>query len=103
MATLLKNSVFTEKRRMYNIELSRSAYKWLKAAPSGMPELAAIKTRIIELSEKPKPPGCEKLRLKEEYYRIRHGNYRVVYEIDEQEKKVVIVAIGHRREIYRGI
>jgi len=98
-----KSSGFTEKRRMYSIELSRTAYKWLKSAPPGMPELANIKAKIMELEEKPKPTGCEKLRLKEEYYRIRYGNYRVVYEIDEAEKKVVIVAIGHRREIYRGI
>ncbi|PKL92624.1 MAG: type II toxin-antitoxin system mRNA interferase toxin, RelE/StbE family [Candidatus Goldiibacteriota bacterium HGW-Goldbacteria-1] len=88
---------------MYKIELSRSAYKWLKMAPGGMPELAAIKGKIMELAENPKPPGCEKLRMKEDYYRIRHGNYRVVYEISVTEKKVIIVAIGHRREIYRGI
>ncbi|OPZ65468.1 MAG: Plasmid stabilization system protein [Candidatus Aerophobetes bacterium ADurb.Bin490] len=100
---MLKNWVFTVKRSMYSIELSRSAYKWLKSAPAGMPELASVKKRMLELGSAPKPPGCEKLRMKEEYYRIRQGNYRIVYEIDEKNKKVVIVAIGHRREIYRNI
>lgn len=55
---------------------------------------------IIALAQNPRPPGCTKLRGREGW-RIRQGDYRVIYMIDDQAKSVTIVHIGHRREIYR--
>lgn len=59
-----------------------------------------VKNRIYELSDNPRPPGCRKL---SDYaaWRIRVGNYRVIYEIDDQAPIVTIVNVGHRKEIYR--
>jgi len=54
---------------------------------------------ILVLAENPRPYGVKKLR--EKVYRIRVGDYRVVYLVDDQEKVVEIVKVGHRREIYR--
>jgi len=53
------------------------------------------------LGENPRPPGCVKLAGPDALYRIRIGDYRIVYQIRDAELLVVVVAIGHRREIYR--
>ncbi|HET7626606.1 MAG TPA: type II toxin-antitoxin system RelE/ParE family toxin [Verrucomicrobiae bacterium] len=63
-----------------------------------------IRTRVarsmLALAENPRPPGSVKLSGRDAW-RIRVGDYRVIYTIDDSEKEVVIFAIGHRREIYR--
>jgi len=48
----------------------------------------------------PRPTGCEKLS-DQERYRIRQGDYRLVYSVDDERKRIDVVKIGHRREIYR--
>lgn len=55
---------------------------------------------IGDLSSDPRPPGVKKL-IQVEGYRIRKGDYRILYTIDDEEKLVRIYRIGHRREIYR--
>jgi mRNA interferase RelE/StbE len=54
-----------------------------------------------KLGENPRPPGCVKLAGPDPLYRIRSGDYRIIYQIRDSELLVVVVAIGHRREIYR--
>jgi mRNA interferase RelE/StbE len=82
----------------YNIFLKRSAEKDLDRLPQ------KIHTRIvnflISLKENPLPQGVKKLHGREGY-RIRVGNYRILYFIDNAEKKVEIVSIAHRKEVYR--
>ncbi|NIN70419.1 MAG: type II toxin-antitoxin system RelE/ParE family toxin [Gemmatimonadetes bacterium] len=56
--------------------------------------------RIRALAEDPRPPGCEKLH-REERYRDRQGCYRVVYSVDDDEHVVLVVKVGHRKDIYR--
>lgn len=76
--------------------------------PSAQKELGKInrqdQTRIIEsiklLSDNPRPAGCKKLAGRPAW-RIRIGSYRVIYEIDDNHITVLVVAIGHRKEIYR--
>jgi mRNA interferase RelE/StbE len=48
----------------------------------------------------PRPPGCKKLR-GENAWRIRVGDYRIIYEIHDQISQVIVVTVGHRREVYR--
>ncbi len=48
----------------------------------------------------PRPTGCEKLS-DQERYRIRQGDYRIVYSVDDERKRIDVVKIGHRREVYR--
>ena len=59
-----------------------------------------IKKKILSLSSKPRPFGCKKL-TNEEGYRIRAGNFRVLYRIDDSAKIVIIYRIKHRKEAYR--
>ncbi len=58
-----------------------------------------IKWSILTLSSNPRPRGCVKL-VAREAWRIRVGNYRVIYEINDKEKVVTILHVGHRRDIY---
>ncbi|MFB0515078.1 MAG: type II toxin-antitoxin system RelE/ParE family toxin [Candidatus Neomarinimicrobiota bacterium] len=56
--------------------------------------------RIRELAEDPRPKGCEKL-ARQECYRLRQGPYRIVYAVDDEQHTVLIVKVGHRKEVYR--
>jgi mRNA interferase RelE/StbE len=56
--------------------------------------------KLQALASEPRPPGSTKLSGSEQY-RIRQGDWRAVYEIDDEKKTVVVVKIGHRREVYR--
>jgi mRNA interferase RelE/StbE len=56
---------------------------------------------IDSLAENPRPPGCVKLQGHVELYRVRVGDYRIVYQIQDAILVVLVVEIGHRREIYR--
>lgn len=82
----------------YNLRLRQSALKELENLPRR--ELARVMSRIETLADKPHPPGCEKLS-GQERYRVRQGDYRIVYEVDESRQVVTVVKIGHRREVYR--
>ena len=63
-------------------------------------DLKRILSRIKTLAENPRPPGCEKL-TGQERYRLRQGQYRIVYSIQDDELTVWIVKVGHRNDIYR--
>ena len=82
----------------YNIFFKRSAVKEL--APIPKKDLRRIIRRIGSLKENPRPPGCEKL-AGQDRYRIRQGNYRIVYSIQDQDLTVWIVKVGLHRDIYR--
>jgi len=56
--------------------------------------------RIHRLAADPRPVGAEKLSALERY-RIRQGDYRIVYSIDDRERTVTVFKVGHRREVYR--
>lgn len=83
----------------YSIVITRSAEKELKAIPPG--DLQRVVNRIRGLAQQPRPSGCEKLSGESERYRIRQGDYRIVYSIDDAARLVEVVKIGHRREVYR--
>jgi mRNA interferase RelE/StbE len=78
----------------YELLIRRSAAKELEALP--LTYRRRIVVRIQHLSAAPRPPGVEKLSGAEQY-RIRQGDYRVLYEVDDGERTVTIVRIGHRR------
>jgi mRNA interferase RelE/StbE len=60
-----------------------------------------IISRLESLAENPRPPGCAKLEGASRLWRIRVGNYRVVYEIDETSRTVDVSIVRHRRDVYR--
>jgi mRNA interferase RelE/StbE len=56
---------------------------------------------ILALADDPRPPGCLKLSGPDSLWRIRVGDYRIVYQIQDQMLLILVVNVGHRREIYR--
>ncbi|MBA3315984.1 MAG: type II toxin-antitoxin system RelE/ParE family toxin [Planctomycetota bacterium] len=82
----------------YSVRIKRSAAKELEAVPRD--DRRRIAARIERLANDPRPDGCEKLS-GEEKYRIRQGDYRILYEIVDRELIVAVVKIGHRRNVYR--
>lgn len=56
--------------------------------------------RLEALAATPRPPGCKRLKGGDKEWRIRVGDYRAVYEIDDAAKTVVVTRIAHRREVY---
>ena len=82
----------------YSLLIKASAAKELEATPKK--DRIRLAARIRRLATTPRPPGSEKLS-GEEKYRIRQGDYRILYLIDASST-VTIVKIGHRREVYRN-
>jgi len=82
----------------YSISIKKSAAKELEDIPRK--DLRKLVKRIQTLSGNPRPHGSQKLSSREQY-RIRQGDYRIVYSVDDQGLLIDIVKIGHRRDIYR--
>jgi len=82
----------------YDLRIKPSAVKELEALQAK--DRRRIVNKIQDLASEPRPPGCEKLSVKDRY-RIRQGVFRILYEIQEREVTVTIVKIGHRRDVYR--
>jgi mRNA interferase RelE/StbE len=82
----------------YQVILPKSAQKELDRLPNQIE--ARILLALAGLETQPRPVGCKKLR-GESAWRIRVGDYRVVYEIHDKVLQVIVIAIGHRREVYR--
>lgn len=82
----------------YSLEVRLSAIKELEGLPRK--DLARVLDRIEGLAANPRPLGCEKLAY-QEHYRVRQGDYRILYEVDDSRQVVTIVKVGHRREVYR--
>ncbi len=83
---------------VYEVLLSKTARKKLIILP------LFIHNKIIEdissLSLEPRPPGCKKLKGFKSSYRIRVGDYRIIYEIEDKALHILVIAIGHRKDIY---
>ena len=82
----------------WRIEISRDARKELERLPAQIQ--IRISKAILALEENPFPHGCKKLKNRDGF-RIRIGDYRVLYFADTKLKQIVIGVIGHRREVYR--
>lgn len=82
----------------YNLFFKRSAAKELEEIPKQ--DLKRIIAKVASLAENPRPHDSEKLS-GQERYRIRQGNYRIIYSIEADQLTIWVVKIGHRREVYR--
>jgi mRNA interferase RelE/StbE len=82
----------------YSLFIKPTATKEIEAVPRA--DRVRIIERIHGLATDPRPPGHEKLS-GDDKYRIRQGHYRILYTIDGNELVVVVVRVGHRREVYR--
>ena len=83
---------------MYEVLLERRAERDLKKV--SQETFYRIIPKIKALSENPKPAGCRKITGSKNDWRIRIGDYRIIYEIDEKEKAVKVMRVRHRREVY---
>ena len=72
----------------------------MKKLPHGA--LARLAAALASLASEPRPPGVKKLSGKESLFRVRVGDYRIIYQVRDRELVVLVLKIGHRREIYRS-
>ncbi len=81
----------------YSISIKKSAEKELKSLSAEM--YLRVRKSIYNLAENPRPNGCKKLKGKESY-RIREGDFRIIYEIEDEILFIMVIKIGHRKEVY---
>ena len=83
----------------YTVELLPSARRELAALPKNVQRRLA--NRIDGLREDPRPPGAKLLQGEDRLYRLRVGEYRVIYSIEGRRLVILVVRVGHRRDVYR--
>jgi mRNA interferase RelE/StbE len=83
----------------YDLVFKKSVAKDLRAIQKQ--DVKRIMQRILSLADEPRPTGCEQLS-SQQRYRVRQGAYRIIYEINEDRLILLVVKIGHRREVYRS-
>jgi mRNA interferase RelE/StbE len=82
----------------YSLQIKSSAQKELDSLGDSV--FARIDPKILALAENPRPAGCKKLKGYKDQWRIRAGDWRVIYIIDDSAKRVTITRVAHRREVY---
>ena len=85
----------------FRIEFTKSAAKALKAIPKTAQKRIAKK--IESLAEGPLDPAKSKMKGDNPFHRVRVGDYRIIYEIQTEILLILILKIGHRKEVYRGL
>lgn len=85
---------------MYKLLYKKSVEKDLRKLPNNIRK--AIVAKILLLAQDPQPVGAVKLRGVTDLWRLRQGDYRVVYAITESELVILVIKIAHRREVYRS-
>src|SRR3954468_13820687 len=83
---------------MYRVIISKSVQKQLKILPNNI--RGRILARLSNLESDPRPPDVKKLKGRDAW-RVRVGDYRVIYDIHDRELQVIVVTVGHRRDVYR--
>lgn len=83
----------------YRVELLRTAAKEFERLPADVK--TAIRRALVGLREGGRPKGSKKLAGGHEYYRLRVRDYRILYEVRDRDQVVLVIRIGHRREVYR--
>jgi mRNA interferase RelE/StbE len=85
----------------YRLEDTAAARRDLQALPRDI--LIRIEARLQELAENPRPRGVERIRGTPGGLRVRVGDYRILYTVDDAEQVVTIGRVRHRRDVYRGL
>jgi mRNA interferase RelE/StbE len=84
---------------MYSVKITSRAEGELKRLDR--PVKNRVVTAILALASEPRPPGCLKVKSAEGVWRIRVGDWRIGYEIDDSLQEVVVIKVGHRSEFYQ--
>ncbi len=85
----------------WNIEIERKAQKALKKIPD--PYKSSIIEAINQLMEEARPQGCTKLKGATDLWRVRVNDYRIIYQIKDDQLLILVIRIGHRKDIYEGL
>jgi mRNA interferase RelE/StbE len=85
----------------YRLEIKNSARKQIIRLPK--PDQRRVMAAIADLADTPRPDGVRKIVGTEDAYRIRVGDYRIVYEIVDRILTVYVVRVAHRQDVYRGL
>ncbi|HEV2352533.1 MAG TPA: type II toxin-antitoxin system RelE/ParE family toxin [Terriglobia bacterium] len=85
----------------YKVTIFSAAARQLASLPD--PDRKRVRERIVRLGIEPRPPDVKKLQGKRDLFRIRCGNYRIIFMVKDVELAVIVVRIGHRRDVYRGL
>ena len=86
---------------MFRVAIPRAVAKQMDRLPSQVRR--RVTDALAVLRNDPRPPGCAKLAGADNLWRIRVGQYRVVYAIRESQLLVLVVRVAHRRDVYRGL
>ena len=84
----------------YELRITPTARKEIDRLPTQARE--RVEVAIVSLADNPRPFGSKKMRGLQDTYRIRVGNYRVIYEVQDDALLIIVVAVGDRKDIYRG-
>jgi len=85
--------------RSYEVEISRTAERQLRQLPAQ--DQLRVARAMVALGREPSPRGVRKLTGYDDVYRLRVGRYRVLYSFEERRLVIVILKIGHRKDVYR--
>ena len=85
----------------YRVEVKRSAAKALKKIPK--PDRKRIIEKIDSLAVNPPNPDTTKMKGNNPFHKVRTGDYRIIYEVQEEVLVILIVKVGHRKDIYRNL
>ena len=83
----------------YTVEIARRAVKSIARLPRA--EQQRVRAAIDLLADDPRPPGCVALVGEESTYRVRVGDYRILYEVIDDRLVIQVVRVGHRRDVYQ--
>ncbi len=84
---------------MYQIQFSKKAQKRFKALPKSIQQRLIVQINL--LPHNPRPLDCKKMKGVRDLFRLRVGDYRVIYAVQDELLLILVVEVGHRREIYR--
>jgi len=85
----------------YRITILPAALRDLSALPK--PDQRRISQRIDRLAEDPRPPGAKMLQGRRRFFRVRCGDYRIIYTVEADRQRVLVVKVGHRRDVYKRL
>ena len=83
----------------YRVEFTPSAQRDFKKLPREI--LRRIDAHILALAQNPYPPGAQKLESEEGFFRVRIGDYRIIYSVQHHRLVILVIRVRHRREVYR--
>lgn len=88
----------SDETESYSVQIASAAWRQLMKLDEKMQ--SRVDDAIYGLATEPRPSGCKKLKGQQNTYRVRVGNYRILYDIEDDVLKVLVVEIGNRRDVY---